>query len=137
MKGLGAKSEELLQVHFPVSRFILRIIMTGAMFVLFWPGQGHAYIGPGAGFAFISSFFVLFLTFILAFFSILIWPLRYLYQKMRYGRIKSSPVNRVVVLGLEGAAKPSDDASTATDSDDRRAGGERRGRRAGSLRPVS
>ena len=37
------------------------------------------YIGPGAGFAFLSSFLVLFLTFFLALFSFLSWPFRFLY----------------------------------------------------------
>ena len=43
----------------------------------------------------------------------------------------------VVALDLEGAGQVLDGESTATDSDDRRAGGERRGRRSGGLRPVS
>jgi methyl-accepting chemotaxis protein len=43
----------------------------------------------------------------------------------------------VVVLDLEGAGQVPDGESTATDSDDRRAGGERRGPRSGGLRPVS
>ncbi len=65
--------------------------------------QAHAYIGPGAGFAFISSFFVIFLTFILAFFSILIFPLRFLYRNLRHKKLKNpSQFDRVVVLGLDG-----------------------------------
>ena len=62
----------------------------------------HAYIGPGAGFAFISSFFVIFLTFVLAFFSILVWPLRFLYRSVKRKKNKPPHVNRVVVLGLDG-----------------------------------
>ena len=36
-----------------------------------------AYIGPGAGFAFLSSFLILFIAFALAIFYILSWPLRF------------------------------------------------------------
>ncbi|MCD6353105.1 MAG: alkaline phosphatase family protein [Proteobacteria bacterium] len=64
--------------------------------------QAHAYIGPGAGFAFISSFFVIFLTFVLALFSILAWPLRFLYRSLRHRKDKTSNINRAVVLGLDG-----------------------------------
>lgn len=63
----------------------------------------EAYIGPGAGFAFLSSFFVLFLTFFLALFSFLSWPFRFLFRLIR-GRkaYKKSRVSKVVILGLDG-----------------------------------
>ncbi len=62
-----------------------------------------AYIGPGAGFAFLSSFLVLFLTFVLALFSFLSWPFRFLWKIVRGQRaLKKSHVDRVVVLGLDG-----------------------------------
>ncbi len=61
------------------------------------------YIGPGAGFAFLSSFLVLFLTFFLALFSFLSWPFRFLARVIRGQRAyRKSLVNRVVVLGLDG-----------------------------------
>jgi predicted AlkP superfamily phosphohydrolase/phosphomutase len=63
----------------------------------------EAYIGPGAGFAFLSSFFVLFLTFVLALFSFLSWPFRFLWKAVRgrraYGK---GPVDRLIILGLDG-----------------------------------
>jgi len=64
-----------------------------------------AYIGPGAGFAFLSSFLVLFLTFVLAVFSILSWPFRFLFRLVR-GRksFKRSLVDQVVIIGLDGLA---------------------------------
>jgi len=43
----------------------------------------HAYIGPGAGFAFLSSFLVLFATFLLAFLSLLTWPIRWVFRSFR------------------------------------------------------
>jgi predicted AlkP superfamily phosphohydrolase/phosphomutase len=61
------------------------------------------YIGPGAGFAFLSSFLVLFLTFILAVFSFLSWPFRFAWKAIRGQRAyRKSPVERVVILGLDG-----------------------------------
>jgi predicted AlkP superfamily phosphohydrolase/phosphomutase len=62
-----------------------------------------AYIGPGAGFAFLSSFFVLFLTFFLAIFSFLSWPFRFLLRLIRGQKAyKKSHINRIVILGLDG-----------------------------------
>jgi predicted AlkP superfamily phosphohydrolase/phosphomutase len=62
-----------------------------------------AYIGPGAGFAFLSSFLVLFLTFFLAVFSFLSWPFRFLLRLIRGQKAyKKSLVDRIVVLGLDG-----------------------------------
>lgn len=62
-----------------------------------------AYIGPGAGFAFLSSFLVLFLTFFLALFSFLSWPFRFLWRLLKGQKAyKGSRVDRVVILGLDG-----------------------------------
>ena len=64
-----------------------------------------AYIGPGAGFAFLSSFLVLFLTFFLAVFSLLAWPFRALWKLVRGQKsFKRSLVDRAVVVGLDGMA---------------------------------
>jgi len=63
----------------------------------------RAYIGPGAGFAFLSSFLVFFLTFFLAFFSLLSWPFRLLIRLLRGQKAyKNSLVERVVILGFDG-----------------------------------
>ncbi len=64
-----------------------------------------AYIGPGAGFAFLSSFIVLFMTFFLAFFSFISWPFRLLTRLFRSKRaFKKSQVDQVVIIGLDGLA---------------------------------
>jgi predicted AlkP superfamily phosphohydrolase/phosphomutase len=62
-----------------------------------------AYVGPGAGFAFLSSFLVLFLTFFLALFSFLSWPFRFVFRLIK-GRkaYKKSLIDRLVILGLDG-----------------------------------
>lgn len=62
-----------------------------------------AYVGPGAGFAFLSSFLVLFLTFILAVFSFLSWPFRLLIKLIRGQKAyKKSRVDQMVIVGLDG-----------------------------------
>ncbi len=64
-----------------------------------------AYIGPGAGFAFLSSFLVLFLTFILAIFSFLSWPFRFVFRLVRGKKAyRNSLVDQVVIIGLDGLA---------------------------------
>ncbi|MGB7296072.1 MAG: alkaline phosphatase family protein [Candidatus Aminicenantales bacterium] len=63
----------------------------------------QAYIGPGAGFAFLSSFLVLFLTFFLAVFSFLSWPFRLLIRMIKGRRkLKGALVDKVVIVGLDG-----------------------------------
>ena len=73
-----------------------------AVFVVL-PDPVFAYIGPGAGFAVISSFFIFLITGFLAFFTILFWPFRagILYFRRRAIR-RHKKVRRVVVLGLDG-----------------------------------
>jgi len=62
-----------------------------------------AYIGPGAGFAFLSSFLVLFLTFFLAVFSFLSWPFRFFFRLVRGKKAyKKGRTDRVVIIGLDG-----------------------------------
>ena len=65
--------------------------------------SAFAYIGPGAGFAVISSFFILSLTGVVAIIAILFWPFRaiMLYYKRRK-LSKKRKVGRVVVVGLDG-----------------------------------
>lgn len=62
-----------------------------------------AYIGPGAGFAFLSSFLVLFLTFLLAVFSFLSWPFRFLFRLIKGQKAyKKSRINKLIIIGLDG-----------------------------------
>jgi len=73
-----------------------------AVVVLAWPDQAFAYIGPGAGFAVLGSFAVLFVTMLLAGVSLLIWPFRMLWRALRR-RTKSKPlVKRLIVVGFDG-----------------------------------
>lgn len=80
-------------------------ILFGTCFscLLFFVSSAEAYVGPGAGFAFVSSFLILIVTFALAFVTLLTWPIRWaikviLQLKMRRKR----RVKRVIIVGLDG-----------------------------------
>jgi predicted AlkP superfamily phosphohydrolase/phosphomutase len=63
----------------------------------------QAYIGPGAGFAFVGSLVVLLTTFAIAIAIILTWPIRLLYRWLTVGNpYAKAQARRVVVLGLDG-----------------------------------
>ena len=67
------------------------------------PTSAEAYVGPGAGFAFVSSLFILLATMVLAVITLLTWPIRLAVQKIRGSRaLAASRVKRVIVLGLDG-----------------------------------
>ncbi len=70
--------------------------------VLMIPVTANAYVGPGAGFAFISSFLVLFTTILVVFASLLIWPFRTLWRAITR-RTKVAPkIRRFIVVGFDG-----------------------------------
>jgi hypothetical protein len=67
------------------------------------PPPAHAYIGPGAGIAFVSSFFALIGAFFLAFFKIFTFPFRYAYRSLKWRKaLRRSRVKRVIIVGLDG-----------------------------------
>jgi predicted AlkP superfamily phosphohydrolase/phosphomutase len=66
------------------------------------PGTAEAYIGPGAGFALLSSFLVLFTTILIAFVSLLIWPFRLLWRAMLGKKAPVAQINRLIIVGLDG-----------------------------------
>ncbi len=79
------------------------IVFFIAILTLLLANPVQAYIGPGAGFAFLSSFLVFFLTFFMAVFSFLTWPFRFLWRLIRGQRAyKNAKVDRVIILGLDG-----------------------------------
>ncbi len=67
--------------------------------ILGLPGIASAYIGPGAGFAFFTSFSTFFAVGLLAVIVIITWPVRHAYLRVRYGNRKKK---KVVILGLDG-----------------------------------
>ncbi len=61
-----------------------------------------AYVGPGAGFALLSSFLVVFTTLVLALVALLAWPFRTLWRLVRRGRRPKPLIRRLIVVGLDG-----------------------------------
>jgi predicted AlkP superfamily phosphohydrolase/phosphomutase len=62
----------------------------------------RAYVGPGAGFALLSSFFVLFTTIAVVLLSILAWPARAVWR-LATGRIAPrASIRRLVIVGFDG-----------------------------------
>ncbi len=62
-----------------------------------------AYIGPGAGFAFLGSFLTLVLSIIASIASLLLWPFRMIRMAMRRKRgIRAAQVKKLIFLGLDG-----------------------------------
>lgn len=67
------------------------------------PACAHAYIGPGAGFAFLGSTLVFLVTIGMALITILFWPLQWLLRKLRkQGIPRHARARRVIVIGLDG-----------------------------------
>jgi len=62
-----------------------------------------AYIGPGAGFAFLGSFLTLLSGLVMGALAVLFWPFRTLWRVVRRGRpYAGAKVRKVIVLGLDG-----------------------------------
>lgn len=70
---------------------------------LFWPMTAWAYIGPGAGFAFLGSTFVFFLAIAMGIVTLLFWPFFWIVRKLRgKGISRKARTRRIVILGLDG-----------------------------------
>ncbi|MGH9663543.1 MAG: alkaline phosphatase family protein, partial [Bryobacteraceae bacterium] len=62
-----------------------------------------AYIGPGAGFAFLGSFLTIVLSLLLSLFSLLIWPFRVFWSLLRRKQgFAKARVKKAIFLGLDG-----------------------------------
>ncbi len=70
--------------------------------VLLLPAPALAYIGPGAGFAVMSSFLVVFVTLLVVVASVLAWPFRALWRLVRGNGPPKSPLGRLIVIGFDG-----------------------------------
>jgi len=70
--------------------------------VLATAAPAHAYIGPGAGFAVMSSFLVVFVTLLAVVASVLAWPFRALWRALRRTGPPPSAIGRLVVVGFDG-----------------------------------
>ncbi|MBZ5705468.1 MAG: alkaline phosphatase family protein [Acidobacteriia bacterium] len=71
--------------------------------VVLFPLPGHAYAGPGAGFAVLSSFWTLFVAFLYSLYALLTWPFRHVLRTLKrrkaYGKAQ---FKRAVILGFDG-----------------------------------
>ena len=62
-----------------------------------------AYIGPGSGFAFISSFLTLIVGFFASLLSFLTWPFRMAWRSLRRHKgFRDAKVKKIIFLGLDG-----------------------------------
>jgi predicted AlkP superfamily phosphohydrolase/phosphomutase len=80
-------------------RFLIGLLIAVAIAA---PRQAEAYIGPGAGFAVLSSFAVIFTTIVIAVLSILIWPFRALWRVVRGQTPPPGRIGRLIIIGLDG-----------------------------------
>jgi len=65
--------------------------------------EARAYVGPGAGFAVLSSFLTLFLAFVYALIALVTWPLRQIWRLLRRRKAYSAArVRRVIIVGFDG-----------------------------------
>lgn len=61
-----------------------------------------AYIGPGAGFALMSSAFVLLTTILIVFATLVAWPFRWVWRTLTGPAPPKAGISRLVVVGLDG-----------------------------------
>lgn len=78
------------------------VVLLGVAALCAWPAPAAAYIGPGAGFALVSSFFVLAATIVFAFIAVASWPFRAAWRFVARTRRARPLVRRLVILGFDG-----------------------------------
>ena len=76
--------------------------LAAAAALLLLASPAHAYIGPGAGFAVMSSFLVVLVTLLAVVASVLAWPFRALWRLVSRTGPPPSSIGRLVVLGFDG-----------------------------------
>jgi len=85
------------------TRQILRCTLLAVVLLLLFTPAAHAYVGPGAGFAVLSSFLTLFLASVHAVIAFLTWPIRQCFRFLRRRRAyRKAKTKRVVILGFDG-----------------------------------
>lgn len=83
------------------------LLLAAAACALVWPSPPPefelAYIGPGAGFAFLGSFVALIWAFVLSVGTLVTWPARMLWRGRRRSKaLRKAQVKKVIFLGLDG-----------------------------------
>ena len=91
------------ETTFPPDRRRLLASLVVLGIVLLHPLRSHAYAGPGAGFAVLSSFWTLFVAFLYSVYAFFAWPFRQLFRLLRrrkaYGKAQ---IKRAIILGFDG-----------------------------------
>jgi hypothetical protein len=80
---------------------LTRVLVAAGIFVTL-PRAAQAYIGPGAGFALLNSFFVLFATLVMAALSLVLWPVRLALRTFRRRNQPRALIKRLIIVGLDG-----------------------------------
>ncbi len=84
-------------------KYMMRKTRTFLLLALLATAPLLAYVGPGAGFAFVGSFFFIFAAFFLAVFNFLTFPIRALLRFIKRARImKKAKFKRVLLIGFDG-----------------------------------
>jgi predicted AlkP superfamily phosphohydrolase/phosphomutase len=91
----------------PVCKRALPSRLTAALLLgvllLLAPVRADAYVGPGAGIAFVSSFLVVLTTFFLTLLTLLTWPVRTVLRTIRGKRaLAKSRTEKVIIVGFDG-----------------------------------
>ena len=80
-----------------------RVLVAAAAALIAAPAAAHAYIGPGAGFALVSSFLTLIVAFFTAFVALFTFPARLAWRAFRRRKpARKATAAKVVILGLDG-----------------------------------
>lgn len=107
-QSLSVESWVLASPVLRTSAFDLVLIIAVVLACGFYFRSGHstvqlAYIGPGSGFAFISSFLTLIVGFFASLLSFLSWPFRILWRAWRQRKgFRKAHVKKAIFLGLDG-----------------------------------
>ncbi len=85
------------------TRRIFSCCLAAVVLILLVPAVAQAYVGPGAGFAVLSSFLTLLLASLQAVLALLTWPVRQFFRFLRRRRAyRRAKTKRVVILGFDG-----------------------------------
>jgi hypothetical protein len=84
------------------SRLNFHRLFLAVVILFIWAAPAGAYIGPGAGFAVLSSFLGVFITIAVAILSVLLWPLSALLRSIRGPAAPRSSIRRLIIIGFDG-----------------------------------
>ena len=76
--------------------------LLGALALALLPNVAFAYIGPGAGFTLMTSSLVLVATVLIVVGTLLVWPFRWLWRRLRHGAGPTPWIRRLVIVGFDG-----------------------------------